>query len=225
MTDSPDMSSSAPPSSMPPASGRQMAGQPAARAGRAGRNERARGEVDLPRRALVRVTRRARFIAAVAVERRLAGPPIALGRRTSIVFGTRGVFTRGRDLSVSDGFSAVVDGHLAMGDEVFFNRDANLSVYSSVAIGDRCRFGERLSIHDEDHNIASRSHDSESDSAYLVSDVTIGDDVWVGANVTILRGSHIGAGSVIAAGAVVRGDVPPGTVAGGVPARVLRHLG
>lgn len=54
--------------------------------------------------------------------------------------------------------------------------------------------------------------------------ITIGDDVWIGANVTILPGAMIGDGAVVAAGAVVRGVVPPRTVVGGVPARVLKTL-
>ena len=188
----------------------------------------ARGEVVLPTPIPVRVARRARYLAAVVIERRLAGPPIALGRRTSIVFGTRGVFVRGRNLTVGDGCSLLVDGELTVGEDVFFNRDANVSVYSAVSIGDRCRFGERLSIHDEDHNVdrsAPLPANLDPESAYLVSDIVIEDDVWVGANVTILRGSHIGTGAVVAAGAVVRGRVPSRTVVGGVPARVLKHLG
>jgi acetyltransferase-like isoleucine patch superfamily enzyme len=38
----------------------------------------------------------------------------------------------------------------------------------------------------------------------------------------VLPGARIGAGAVIAAGSVVAGDIPPGKVAGGIPARILR---
>jgi acetyltransferase-like isoleucine patch superfamily enzyme len=54
-------------------------------------------------------------------------------------------------------------------------------------------------------------------------DVVIGADVWLGARVTVLPGVTIGDGSIVAAGAVVTSDVPPGSVAGGVPARVLKQ--
>ena len=53
-------------------------------------------------------------------------------------------------------------------------------------------------------------------------DIVIESDVWVGANSTILRGVTVGEGSVIAAGAVVTKDVPPYSIVGGVPARVLK---
>lgn len=48
------------------------------------------------------------------------------------------------------------------------------------------------------------------------------DDVWVGARVTILQGVRIGRGSIVATGAVVTHNVPPYTIVGGVPARVIR---
>ena len=53
-------------------------------------------------------------------------------------------------------------------------------------------------------------------------DVVIEKDVWIGANVTILEGVTIGRGCTLAAGAVVNKDVPPYSIVGGVPARVLK---
>jgi acetyltransferase-like isoleucine patch superfamily enzyme len=54
--------------------------------------------------------------------------------------------------------------------------------------------------------------------------IVIEDDVWVGAGAIITDGVRVGCGAVIAAGAVVTADVPAHTVAGGVPARVLKRL-
>jgi len=54
-------------------------------------------------------------------------------------------------------------------------------------------------------------------------DVVIEEDVWCGANVTILKGVTIGRGSIIAAGAVVTKDIPSYSVAGGVPAKVIKQ--
>lgn len=56
-------------------------------------------------------------------------------------------------------------------------------------------------------------------------EVLVEDDVWIAANCTITPGVRIGRGAVIGAGAVVTRDVPPMTVAAGVPARPLRQRG
>jgi serine acetyltransferase len=46
--------------------------------------------------------------------------------------------------------------------------------------------------------------------------------VWIGTKATVLRGTTIGNGSVLGAHSLVRGEVPPFSVMGGVPARVLK---
>lgn len=52
--------------------------------------------------------------------------------------------------------------------------------------------------------------------------VTIGNDVWIGQKVMILNGVTIGDGAVVASGAVVTKDVPPFTIVGGLPAKIIK---
>lgn len=54
--------------------------------------------------------------------------------------------------------------------------------------------------------------------------IVIEDDVWIGSGAVITDGVRIGKGAVVAAGAVVTTDVPPHTVVGGVPARVIKEI-
>lgn len=54
-------------------------------------------------------------------------------------------------------------------------------------------------------------------------DIIVNEDVWIGARVTLLAGVNVGRGSIIAAGAVVNKDVPPYSVVGGVPAKVISY--
>jgi acetyltransferase-like isoleucine patch superfamily enzyme len=54
--------------------------------------------------------------------------------------------------------------------------------------------------------------------------IVIEDDVWIGAGAIITDNVHVGKGAVVAAGSVVTQDVPPHTVVGGVPARVLKTI-
>lgn len=53
--------------------------------------------------------------------------------------------------------------------------------------------------------------------------IVIGDDVWIGYGATILSGINIGQGAIIAAGAVVANDVPPYSIVGGVPAKIIKY--
>ena len=55
-----------------------------------------------------------------------------------------------------------------------------------------------------------------------VKPITIEDDVWVAGRVNIMAGVTIGKGSVIGAGSVVTKDIPPYSVAVGVPAKVIK---
>ena len=54
--------------------------------------------------------------------------------------------------------------------------------------------------------------------------IIVEDDVWIGSGAIILDGVRIGNGAVVAAGAVVTRDVPPHTVVGGVPAKVIKEI-
>ncbi|MCA9929714.1 MAG: acyltransferase [Anaerolineales bacterium] len=54
--------------------------------------------------------------------------------------------------------------------------------------------------------------------------IVIEDDVWLGAGAVITDGVRVGQGAVVAAGAVVTKDVPPYTVVGGVPAKVIKRV-
>lgn len=57
------------------------------------------------------------------------------------------------------------------------------------------------------------------------ADVYIGANTWLGTRVTVLAGVSIGDGTVVAAGSVVTKDLPPGVLAAGTPAKVLRKRG
>jgi len=52
--------------------------------------------------------------------------------------------------------------------------------------------------------------------------IEVGDDVWFGVGVTVLDGVKIGSGAVVAAGSVVTRDLEANSIAGGVPAKVLK---
>ena len=59
--------------------------------------------------------------------------------------------------------------------------------------------------------------------AYL-SPVIIKRNAWIAINVVILPGVTIGEGAIVASGAVVSKDVPPNTLVGGIPAKVIKEF-
>lgn len=110
-------------------------------------------------------------------------------------------------------------GKLEIGDDTFVNNGTVLSASTLIRIGDRVNIAPQCMVIDNDfHGTDTRG------AAPKTAPIVIEDDVWLGTRVTVLRGVTIGRGSVIASGAVVTKDVPPGVLAGGVPARVIRRL-
>lgn len=115
-----------------------------------------------------------------------------------------------------------VGNHVSIGYHADF-----VATRSKIVIGDHVVFGPYVSIRGGDHrfDIPGRYIDSIKDEEKLPqndADVVFEGDNWIGMNTTILKGVTLGFGSVIAAGSVVTKSIPPYTIAGGVPAKVLK---
>lgn len=108
---------------------------------------------------------------------------------------------------------------LEIGDDTFVNNGTSLSASTHIKIGSRVNIAPHCTIIDNDfHGTVDR------DGPPKMAPIVIEDDAWLGTRVTVLKGVTIGKGSVIASGAVVTKDIPPGVLAGGVPARVIKTL-
>ena len=97
---------------------------------------------------------------------------------------------------------------------------------AKIIIKGNCAIAEHLTIHTGNHVRVIGKFVTDITEANkpkgFDEDVIIEKDVWIGSNVTILAGVHIGRGATIAAGAVVNKDVPPYSIVGGVPAKVIK---
>jgi acetyltransferase-like isoleucine patch superfamily enzyme len=110
---------------------------------------------------------------------------------------------------------------LEIGDNVGIASNAFLGIRGKVSIGENTICGPYLSIHSENHNFDDFDTPIRRQGETRKG-ISIGRDCWMGAKVTILDGVTIGDGCIIAAGAVVNKDLPPYSIAGGVPAKVLK---
>ena len=112
--------------------------------------------------------------------------------------------------------------NLVLEDDVDLAKDVLVTTDGGVRIGARTLIGYRTQILSGNHVIPPRG-ERIFDAGHDNKSVEIANDVWIGANCVILPGVTIGEGAVIAAGAVVTKNIPAWSIAGGVPAKVLRE--
>lgn len=109
---------------------------------------------------------------------------------------------------------------ISIGENTTINRNTN--ILSKVSIGCNCSIAPNVVIVGANHNFLDNSR-TIKEQGCTWQGIIIEDDVWIAANVTVCDGVKIGKGAVIGAGAVVVNDIPPFTVAVGVPAKVIKH--
>lgn len=106
-----------------------------------------------------------------------------------------------------------------IGKRVFINSGCQFQDQGGIAIGDDVLIGPQTIIATLNHD-----PDPEKRGGMFAKPVKICDKVWIGARVTICPGVTIGEGAIVGAGAVVTKDVPPRTVAAGVPAKIIKKI-
>jgi len=109
--------------------------------------------------------------------------------------------------------------HLSIGDNTFINTGSIISAQHKIEIGSGCMIANQVIMMDSDfHGVEQREEQITNDP------IVIEDNVWLATRSTVLKGVRVGKGAVVAAGAVVTKDVPPYTLVGGVPAKVIKEL-
>jgi acetyltransferase-like isoleucine patch superfamily enzyme/glycosyltransferase involved in cell wall biosynthesis len=110
---------------------------------------------------------------------------------------------------------------LEIGDRSNIGAYCYLGAYGGITIGREVMMGPRVSLFAENHNF-ERTDISMRQQGVTRRRIVIEDDCWLASGSVILAGVTIGKGSIIAAGAVVTKEVPPYSIVGGNPAKIIR---
>lgn len=128
------------------------------------------------------------------------GNGVFLGRNTILS-------CKNGDIVLADGVNIGFNSQIASGSSVRVGKDGLLAAYCYLIGGG--------------HEWSDPSTPVQEQKA-VSHGVTLGDNVWLGAGAKVLDGVVVGDDCIVGAGAVVAEDLPAGSVAAGVPARVIR---
>ena len=135
----------------------------------------------------------------------------------------------GKDLHVGKGARLWAPKRLRIGNHVYIGKQVHIE--ANCDIGDFCLLANRVAIvgrHDHDFTAqgfpvryAPWVGSQRFPSPHAAEQAVIESDVWLGYGVIVLTGVTVGRGTIVAAGSVVTKDIPPYSIAAGVPARVV----
>jgi len=134
-----------------------------------------------------------------------------LGQLQSCGFGVR---INGR-IVITDPKSVIIGNNVHIGNNAYFASEGGL------VIGDNTHISRNVVIYTVNHNYQGKA--LPYDSTVIQKPVLIGKNVWIGMNVSIAPGVHIGDGAIVGIGAVVARDVPPYSIVGLPPVRILKY--
>lgn len=117
------------------------------------------------------------------------------------------------------------DARITVGDRVVINSFTHFGAMATIVLGNDVGIASGVCI--EDHHYAYEGASEQrplKKQPFRVAEVVIEDGVMIGEHATVLAGVRIGANSWIGANAVVTRDIPPYSIAAGVPARVIKRM-
>ena len=138
-------------------------------------------------------------------------------------------FTSGVGLRI-DAFGSEAK-QVSFGKNIQVGDYVHIGAVLKVEIGDNVLMASKVYISNHDHGTyggdgfpISLPTQPQSEKLLLASPVRIGNNVWLGENVCVLKGVEIGDNSIIGACSVVNKDIPPNSIAVGVPAKVIKRF-
>ncbi|WP_436697553.1 sugar O-acetyltransferase [Nocardioides sp. BYT-33-1] len=140
-------------------------------------------------------------------------------RRTAILGELLGAV--GEETAVRPPLRVDYGSQVRIGARAFVNFGLVALDVAPITIGDDVQIGPNVQLLTPLHPLEAGLRREKWENALPI---TIGDNVWLGGGVIVCPGVTIGANTVVGAGSVVTRDLPPGVLAVGSPARVVREL-
>lgn len=109
---------------------------------------------------------------------------------------------------------------ISLGRNVFINQNCTFYDLGGITIADDVMIGPNVSIITSGHPIEP----SQRRTGVIAKPIVVERNVWIAAGAIIIGGVTVGENSVVSAGSVVTRNVPPNTLVGGNPARVIRSI-
>jgi len=113
---------------------------------------------------------------------------------------------------------------IRIGAGTLLNLGVMVAAAELVEIGEHCMLANGCFVTDSSHRFDDPGRPVPWQGFTTEGPTRLGDNVWCGAHVVITGGVTVGERCVIGANSVVTGDIPPYSIAVGVPARVLRTI-
>jgi acetyltransferase-like isoleucine patch superfamily enzyme len=111
-----------------------------------------------------------------------------------------------------------------IGSGSFLNIGTMIAAGNEVTVGDHVMFANGCFVGDSDHRYDDPTMPITWQGFTSKGPVHIGSNCWFGANCVVTSGVTIGDRCVVGANSVVTSDLPPGVIAVGSPARVLKEI-
>ena len=137
--------------------------------------------------------------------------------------------SKGKNFAVFAPFYCEYGVNIYVGEGCFVNYNCTFLDVSPITLGNGVWLGANVTLATPNHPFIAEERlpadypDGNHDLEYS-EPITIKDNCWICSGVTICGGVTIGENSIVAAGAVVTRDVPPNSIAAGVPAKVIRQI-
>jgi len=155
-----------------------------------------------------------------------------IGRRVKFYEGVRLACNQPGAMSIGDNvrilrnvtIATCGSGKISIGNNVHIGEGTIIQSGDEIVIRDNVIIGPQNIIVDFDH--VYRDKDTPIiKQGHNAKKILIEEDAWVSSHCSVIKGTVIGRGSVVGAGAVVNKDIPPFSVACGVPAKVIKKRG